>query len=94
MNADCVLKLQHSEDTYISHSTKLAVKRPPKLHRLALKIFNYAGLEPIKNNYISIKNIDLEINVTLSKWEYRILEYTLSNLLKYCTINLLEYSLY
>ena len=32
VNADGVLKLQHYQDTYISHCTKLAVKRPTKLH--------------------------------------------------------------
>ena len=32
VNADGVLKLQHYQDTYISHCTKLAVKRLTKLH--------------------------------------------------------------
>ena len=32
VNADGVLKLQHYQDTYISHCTKLAVKRPTKSH--------------------------------------------------------------
>ena len=32
VNADGVLKLQHYQDTYISHCTKLAVKSPTKLH--------------------------------------------------------------
>ena len=31
VNADGVLKLQHYQDTYISHCTKLAVKRPTKI---------------------------------------------------------------
>ena len=32
VNADGVLKLQHYQDTYIAHCTKLAVKRPSKLY--------------------------------------------------------------
>ena len=32
VNADGVLKVQHYQDTYISDHTKLAVKRPTKLH--------------------------------------------------------------
>ena len=31
VNAGGVLKLQHYQDTYISHCTKLAVKRPAKV---------------------------------------------------------------
>ena len=31
VNADGVLKLQHYQDTYISHCTQLAVKRPTKI---------------------------------------------------------------
>ena len=48
VNADSVLKLQHYQDTYISHHTKLAVKRPAKLHiDLHLKSSNYVQLEPV-----------------------------------------------
>ena len=32
VNADGVLMLHHYQDTYISHCTELAVKRPKKLH--------------------------------------------------------------
>ena len=32
VNTDGVLKLQHYQDTYISHHTKLAVKRSTKLY--------------------------------------------------------------
>ena len=31
VNADGVLRVQHYQDTYISHCTKLAVKRPTKI---------------------------------------------------------------
>ena len=31
VNADGILKLQHYQDTYISHCTKLAVKRPTEI---------------------------------------------------------------
>ena len=48
VNEDGVLKLQHYQDTYISHYTKLAVKRATKLHIDShLKSSNYVHLEPV-----------------------------------------------
>ena len=42
VNADCILRLQHHQDTYISHCKNLAVKRPYVITQVNTKVFHNA----------------------------------------------------